>query len=157
MTTLKEGDRAPSFSLPDADGQKVSLSGFKGKRVVLYFYPKDDTPGCTTEACGFRDRIGAIHKADAVVVGVSPDGAEPYQKFRTKYGLPFTLLCDVNKDTLKDYGVWVSKLKFGKQSMGVARTTFIIGPDGTIEKIYKTVKPEVHADEVVSYLNSKAA
>lgn len=155
MTTLKEGMKAPDFSLLSNDEKKVSLKDFKGKRVVLYFYPKDDTPGCTIEACEFRDKIKSIQTKDAVVLGVSPDGKDSHNKFIEKFRLPFTLLSDEEKKTSNDYGVWVKKNMYGKEYMGVARTTFVIGKDGTIEKIYEKVKPEGHAEEILEFLKSK--
>ena len=153
MPVLKEGSAAPGFSLPASTGHTVSLSDFKGKkRVVLYFYPKDDTPGCTVEACGFRDKIRAIENCAAVVLGVSPDGIPSHNKFVEKFKLPFILLSDEEKKVCRDYGVWVKKSMYGKEYMGVARTTFIIGKDGRVEKIYEKVKPEIHTNEVLSQL-----
>ena len=152
---LKEGVKAPEFSLPASNGKIVSLKDFKGKkRVVLYFYPKDDTPGCTTEACGFRDSIKQVETKDAVVLGISPDGVDSHNRFIQKFKLPFILLSDVEKKTCKDYGVWVKKSFMGKEFMGVARTSFIIGKAGTIEKIYEKVKPEGHAEEILEFLKS---
>ena len=154
MATLKEGMKAPEFNLLANDGKKVSLKDFKGKRVVLYFYPKDDTPGCTVEACEFRDKIKSIQTKDAVILGVSPDGKDSHNKFIEKFNLPFTLLSDEEKKTSEDYGVWVKKSMYGKEYMGVSRTTFVIGKDGTIEKIYEKVKPEGHAEEVLALLKN---
>lgn len=152
---LKEGDAAPEFNLLAHHGQKVQLKDFKGKkRVVLYFYPKDDTPGCTVEACGFRDKISAIESKDTIVLGVSPDGVASHTKFIEKFKLPFLLLSDEDKKTCKDYGVWVKKRLYGREYMGVERTTFIIGKEGKIEKIYAKVKPDGHTDEILSFLSN---
>ncbi len=155
MAKLQEGVKAPEFKLPSSEGKEISLKSFKGKkRVVLYFYPKDNTPGCTVQACGFRDKIKPIEKLDAVILGVSPDDLEKHEKFINKFDLPFTLLSDEEKGMLKDYGVWVKKNMYGKEYMGVARTTFIIGKDGKIEKIYEKVKPEGHNEEVIDFLKN---
>jgi peroxiredoxin Q/BCP len=152
---VKEGQKAPGFKTAANNGREVSLSDYKDKRrVVLYFYPKDDTPGCTVEACGFRDSIKQIEKIDAVVLGVSPDGVESHNKFIEKFKLPFLLLSDTDKDICKAYGVWVKKSMYGREYMGVARSTFIIGKDGKIEKIFEKVKPDAHADEVLQFLKS---
>ena len=140
---INEGDKAPAFD---------ALTKLKGRRVVLYFYPKDDTPGCTVEACQFRDNMKAIGKLDAVVLGLSPDGAASHDKFIKKFKLPFTLVSDEDKAICKAYGVWVKKSMYGREYMGVARTTFIVGKDGKIEKIYEKVKPEGHAEEVLEFL-----
>ena len=154
---LKEGDKAPGFSAAASNGQTISLDDYKGKsRVVLYFYPKDDTPGCTIEACSFRDHLPSFGKMDAVVLGVSPDGVESHGKFIKKFKLPFILLSDEVKKISKDYGVRIKKNFMGNEYMGVARTTFIIGKDGKIEKIYEKVKPLGHAKEVLGYLDSIA-
>ena len=151
---LREGDKAPEFTLASSGGKNVSLKDFKGKqRVILYFYPKDDTPGCTVEACGFRDKIKAIEKKDAVVLGVSPDSVVSHDKFIDKFKLPFILLADVDKKVCQDYGVWAEKSMYGKKYMGVARTTFVIGKDGIIEKIYEKVKPDVHTAEILEFLD----
>ena len=150
---LKEGGKAPEFKLPASNGKEVSLKDYRGKaRVILYFYPKDDTPGCTVEACGFRDTVKVIEKQDAVVLGVSPDGAASHNKFIEKFKLPFILLSDEDKKVCEAYGVWVKKSMVGREYMGVARTTVIIGKDGNIEKIYEKVKPEGHAAEVLDFL-----
>ncbi len=150
---IKIGDPAPSFSTPDQDGKIVSLKDFfKQKNVVLYFYPKDDTPGCTVEACGFRDEIKSFEKIDAVVLGVSPDSAEKHTKFIAKFQLPFTLLSDEQKKICQDYGVWVEKSMYGRKYMGVARSTFIIGKDGKIKNIFEKVTPQGHNQEVLSAL-----
>jgi thioredoxin-dependent peroxiredoxin len=153
MMALKVGDKAPDFKMVSNEGKTVSLADYKGKqKVVLYFYPKDDTPGCTVEACGFRDSIKKIQKKDAVVLGVSPDDTKSHNKFIEKFGLPFLLLSDEDKKVSSAYGVWVKKSMYGREYMGVARTTFLIGKDGKIEKIYEKVKPEGHAEEVLAQL-----
>ena len=152
---LKEGDKAPEFTLASSEGKDISLKDYRGKkRVVLYFYPKDDTPGCTVEACAFRDNIKKISGLDAVVLGVSPDDVKSHGKFVEKFKLPFTLLADTEKKVVNAYGVWMKKSMYGREYMGVGRTTFIIGKDGKIEKIYEKVKPDVHAEEVLDYLKN---
>ncbi|HTL70625.1 MAG TPA: thioredoxin-dependent thiol peroxidase [Candidatus Eisenbacteria bacterium] len=152
--TLKEGRKAPEFTLPASNGKNVSLSDYRGKqRVILYFYPKDDTPGCTVEACGFRDSIKKFEKGGAVVLGVSPDAVASHNKFIEKFNLPFILLADEDKKVCKAYGVWVEKSMYGKKYMGVARTTFVIGRDGKIEKVYEKVKPDAHTREVLEFLS----
>ena len=157
MSIPKEGKKAPGFKLPASNGKEVSLKDYEGKnRVVLYFYPKDDTPGCTVEACGFRDGIKKIGKLDAVVLGVSPDGVKSHDKFIEKFKLPFLLLADEEKKVCNDYGVWVKKSMYGREYMGVARTTFIIGKNGKIEKVYEKVKPDVHTEEVLEFLSKNA-
>ena len=150
---IPEGTEAPDFSLPDANGKTVKLSDFAGKTVVLYFYPKDDTPGCTAEACGFRDMGKEFEKRGAVVLGISPDNPASHAKFAGKYRLPFTLLADVGAKVAADYGVWGEKNFMGKKFMGVARTTFIIAPDGEVEKVFRDVKPEGHDKEVLAWLD----
>ncbi len=156
MPVLKEGAKAPEFTLPSSNGKEISLKDYKGKnRVILYFYPKDDTPGCTVEACEFRDQIKTIEKKDAIVLGVSPDDLKSHDKFIGKFNLPFVLLSDSEKKVCNAYGVWVKKSMYGKEYMGVARTTFIIGKDGKIEKIYEKVKPEGHAQEVLDWLKKE--
>ncbi len=149
---LKEGDKAPEFEMADAQGKMHTLNEYKGKKVVLYFYPKDDTPGCTIEACGFRDLHGAIKNKNAVVLGVSPDNPESHEKFVQKFGLPFTLLWDVDKSVCKAYGAWGKKNFMGKEFDGLLRTTFIIGESGKIEKIFRDVKPSGHDKEVLESL-----
>ena len=157
MPVPQEGQKAPEFTLPASNGKEVSLKDYlKKSRVVLYFYPKDDTPGCTVEACGFRDGIKKIQKLDAVVLGVSPDGLKAHDKFIEKFKLPFLLLADEEKEICKKYGVWVKKSMYGREYMGVARTTFIIGKDGKIEKVYEKVKPEPHTAEVLEFLSTNA-
>lgn len=152
---LAEGNRAPEFQAAVNGSQKIALKDFLGKkRVVLYFYPKDDTPGCTVEACGFRDKHAGLEKTGAVILGVSPDDAASHERFIKKFTLPFTLLSDEDKAIAKAYGVWIKKSMYGKEYMGVARTTFIIGKDGKIEKIFEKVKPDGHNDEVQAFLQS---
>ncbi len=149
---LKEGDQAPDIHLRTDSGEEFQLADLKGKRLVLYFYPKADTPGCTTEACEFRDGIQGFGKKGAVVVGISPDKPSAQAKFKTKYGLPFALLADEEKAAANAYGVWKEKNMYGKKVMGIERTTFVIGPDGKIEKIYGKVKAKGHAAEVLENL-----
>lgn len=147
---LKEGDKAPSFSLPSDNGETISLKDLKGKTVVLYFYPKDMTPGCTQEACDFRDAQAKFKKSDAVVLGVSKDPVERHVKFQEKYDLNFPLLSDEDGSVCEAYGVWKQKSLYGKKFMGIERTTFIIGPTGKIEKIYSKVKVKGHAEEILA-------
>ena len=139
MAGIAEGKKAPDFTLTDAEGKKVSLSGFKGKDVVVYFYPKDDTPGCTKEACGFRDLWKDLQRAGVVVLGVSPDAGASHQKFVTKYKLPFTLLSDPDKKLMQAWGAYGEKMMYGKKTMGVIRSTVWIGPDGVVKKHWKRV------------------
>lgn len=152
VQSLTPGSPAPDFTLPNQDGKPVSLSKLRGKTVVLYFYPKDDTSGCTKEACEFRDLFQKFSKLKAALYGVSPDSPESHRKFIAKYQLPFPLLSDESKEVLKRYGVWVEKSMYGRKYMGVERTTFIIGPEGSILHIFPKVKPEGHAAEVESFL-----
>jgi peroxiredoxin Q/BCP len=147
---LKVGDKAPAFTAATNGGGTVSLADFKGKHVVLYFYPKDDTPGCTKEACAFRDGFAAFKKKGAVVLGVSPDSVKSHDKFVEKFKLPFTLLADDDKQIVQAYGVWGEKVFMGRKYQGVHRVTFLIGPDGIIKQIWPKVKPEEHADEVLA-------
>jgi peroxiredoxin Q/BCP len=149
---LREGDPAPEIALEDESGKPTKLSSLRGKTVVLYFYPKADTPGCTKESCEFRDASKKFGRKDAVIVGVSPDKSAAQAKFRTKYSLPFTLLADVNHEAADAYGVWKEKSMYGKKYMGIERSTFVIGPDGRIRKIFRKVKPEGHAGEVLEML-----
>ena len=149
---LKEGDQAPDIHLPTDSGGEFHLAALRGKRVILYFYPKADTPGCTTEACEFRDDIQAFDKKGALVVGISPDKPSAQAKFKAKYSLPFPLLADGEKAAAQAYGVWKEKNLYGRKTMGIERTTFVIGPDGTIEKIYGKVKAKGHAAEVLENL-----
>jgi peroxiredoxin Q/BCP len=149
---LKEGDKAPDFELIGDDGKYYKLKDFRGKKVILYFYPKDMTPGCTTEACEFRDSHKAFTKKNTVILGVSADSAEKHIKFKNKYDLPFTLLSDENKSMLEKYGVWQEKNNYGKKYMGIVRTTFIIDENGKIEKIYNKVSAKGHAENVLKTL-----
>jgi peroxiredoxin Q/BCP len=149
---LKEGDKAPDFTVSTNGGGKLSLSDYKGKNVILYFYPKDDTPGCTKEACAFRDFYGDFKKKGAVVFGVSTDSTKSHDKFVEKFKLPFTLLADEDKKIVEAYGVWGEKSFMGRKYMGTHRVTFLIGPDGKIKKIWPKVKPEEHAEEVLNAL-----
>ena len=149
---LKEGDKAPDFSAETSGGGRVSLPELKGKSIVLYFYPKDDTPGCTKEACAFRDAYDKFRKKSAVVLGVSVDPVKSHDKFTEKFKLPFTLLSDPDKKIVQDYGVWGEKSFMGRKYMGTHRMTFLIGPDGRIKKIWPKVKPDEHAEEVLAAL-----
>ena len=150
MSELREGENAPGFTLKNSDGEPVKLSDFKGSRVILYFYPKDDTPGCTTQACDFRDNCESLTKSDIFVIGVSPDTSEIHKKFKVKYSLPFELLADTDKKVATMYGAFGEKKLYGKVSMGIIRSTFVIAPDGRIEKIYRNVKATGHVERVVS-------
>lgn len=149
---LTIGDIAPDFSLPDAEGNAHSLASLRGRRVVLYFYPRDNTPGCTKEACGFRDAYPDYQNRDAVILGVSTDDAKSHAKFVRKYQLPFPLLCDRDGAVAAAYGSYGPKKFMGKEYTGIHRSTFVIGPDGRIEKIYRKVKPESHAAEILADL-----
>lgn len=146
---------APAFSLPDQNGQIHKLSDYKGKWVLLYFYPKDDTAGCTKEACAIKDKFPSFTKLGAVVLGVSKDSSQSHDKFARKYKLPFTLLADESTQVQQSYGVWQEKSMYGRKYMGTARTSFLINPQGKIAKVYEKVKPETHASEVLRDLNSK--
>jgi peroxiredoxin Q/BCP len=153
---LQPGVSAPTFTLPSSTGETIDLSDYKGKsRVVLYFYPRADTPGCTKEACGFRDAIAAYRKLDVPVFGVSPDPIEDVKKFAEKFKLNFPLLADADHAVTEKYGAWQEKNMYGKKYMGAARTTFVIGKDGTIEHVFEKVKPEGHDQEVLDYLTGK--
>jgi thioredoxin-dependent peroxiredoxin len=149
---LKENDVAPDFTVPDQDGKPVSLSDFRGRKVVLYFYPKDDTSGCTTQACDLRDHAEEFDARDAVVLGVSPDSATSHTRFREKYELPFTLLADTDHALATKYGVWVEKKNYGRTYWGNERTTFVIGEDGRIRKILPRVKPAEHVAQVLQLI-----
>jgi thioredoxin-dependent peroxiredoxin len=146
---LKEGTTAPAFKTTDADGETVSLKDLRGQKVVLYFYPKDDTPGCTKEACSFRDSFAKFKKRGIAVLGVSPDSEASHKKFETKYKLPFTLLADRDHSIAEAYGVWGEKKFMGRTYMGILRTTFLIDEKGKIKKVFEKVKPEDHASEVL--------
>jgi thioredoxin-dependent peroxiredoxin len=145
-------DKAPDFTLPDQNGKELSLKDYRGRYIVLYFYPRADTPGCTVEACEFRDAYKNIEKTGAVILGISPDTAKAQKKFSDKYTLPFTLLADADKKVCNLYGMIQEKNMYGKKVMGVARTTLIIGPDGRIKHIFRKVKPQGHSAEVLEYL-----
>ena len=149
---LKEGDAAPLFTAGTNGGGRLSLADFKGQNVVLYFYPKDDTPGCTKEACAFRDQFAEFTRKGAVVLGVSPDPVKSHDKFVEKFKLPFTLVADDDKKIVEAYGVWGEKSFMGRKYMGTHRVTFLIGPDGRIKKIWPLVKPDEHAAEVLAAL-----
>ena len=151
---LETGMKAPDFTLTDTDGKTVSLSDFLGKKVVLYFYPKDNTPGCTRQACAFAAAYEGFKVKDVVVMGVSRDSVASHQKFARKYDLPFILLADPELQAIQAYGVWQEKKLYGKVSMGVVRTTFIIDEQGNIEKIMPKVKPDTNAAEILSYLGA---
>jgi peroxiredoxin Q/BCP len=152
--TLQPGDKAPSFKLPASTGETIGLADFKGKRVVLYFYPRADTPGCTKEACGFRDAIAGYKELDVPVLGVSPDPIEDVKEFSQKFKLNFPLLADADHAVCEKYGVWQEKSMYGKKYWGAARTTFVISPEGKIEHVFERVKPEGHDREVMEYLRA---
>ncbi|MDB4919948.1 thioredoxin-dependent thiol peroxidase [Mucilaginibacter sp.] len=152
MATLKEGDKAPDFTAKDQNGKTVSLSDFKGKNVILYFYPKDDTPGCTAEACSFRDNYQSMLGQGFEVIGVSTDDEKSHKKFETKYSLPFPLIADTDKSINDAYGVWVEKNMYGKKYMGTARKTFLISTDGTITKIIDKVDTKNSSQQVLDLL-----
>ena len=149
---LEISQKAPDFTLPDQDGKAVSLSDFLGKKVVLYFYPKDNTPGCTRQACSFAGAYEGFRSKDVVVIGISKDSTASHQKFAAKYNLPFILLSDPELQAIQSYGVWQEKKLYGKVSMGVVRTTFLIDEQGCIEKVMPKVKPDTNAAEILSYL-----
>lgn len=149
------GTTAPDFTLPASDGSMVTLSALRGHHVVLYFYPKDDTPGCTTEACSFRDSWHTLEQRGVPVLGISRDSVQSHQKFAEKYGLPFTLLSDEGGEVTEKYGVWGEKSMYGKTYMGIFRVTFAIGPDGVIEHVWAKVHPEGHAAEVLAFLDEQ--
>ena len=146
---IEIGKKAPDFTLTDQDGNLHKLSDYHGKKLVLYFYPKDDTPGCTKEACSFRDNFSSFKKEGIDVLGVSIDDENSHTKFREKYKLPFNLLADTDKDVVEKYGVWVEKNLYGKKKWGIARKTFLIDKDGLIQHVFNKVKAEIHADEVL--------
>ena len=149
---LKEGQKAPDFTLAGGDGSQVSLASLKGKPVVLYFYPKDDTPGCTKEACAFRDTQSRLRKAGAVVLGVSPDSVASHQKFGAKYKLPFTLLSDPDKAIAKKFGAYGEKVMYGKKVVGMIRSTFVIDAEGVVRKVFPKVRVDGHAEQVLQAL-----
>lgn len=152
--SVLEGKTAPDFALLDENGKPVRLSDFKGKKVVLYFYPKDDTPGCTKEACGFRDDYATYHENGIVILGISPDSPRSHAKFKAKYNLPFTLLSDPHKEVIQVYGVWGKKKFMGREYEGVLRTTYLIDGDGRIIKVFENVRPEGHSAEILSVFES---
>ena len=151
---IAEGQEAPDFELTSDAGETVKLSELRGKPVVLYFYPKDDTPGCTTQACGIRDAYSEFERAGAIVLGVSPDNERSHVKFRQKYELPFTLLADTEHEVADRYGVWGEKKFMGKKYMGVNRSTFVIDEGGKVKKVFEKVMPATHADDVLAALAS---
>ncbi|HJR35080.1 MAG TPA: thioredoxin-dependent thiol peroxidase [Gemmatimonadales bacterium] len=152
MTPLSEGAEAPDFSLESDSGETVSLAQLRGKPVVLYFYPRDDTPGCTTEACEFRDAWDEVKKTGAMVLGVSPDTVASHRKFKSKFWLPFPLLADPDHQVAERYGAWGERSMYGRKFQGILRTTFVIGPDGRIKKVFERVKPKGHAAQVLESL-----
>ena len=149
---LKEGAKAPAFTLKNAEDESISLSDFAGKTVVVYFYPKDDTPGCTKEACSFRDHYDDILEAGAVVLGISADSVTSHARFKAKFGLPFHLLSDPEKTVIQAFGAWGLKKNYGKEYMGLLRSTFVIGPDGVVVKVYDKVKTAVHGEEILELI-----
>ena len=158
MNRPQIGTAAPHFSLPNQDGEIVNITDFIGKKhVVLYFYPKDDTPGCTKEACGFRDALPDLTARNAVVLGVSPDSSESHSRFREKYDLPFTLLADPEHTVAEKYGAWREKTLYGKKSMGIVRSTFVIDADGRVAKLFKHVRADGHAEKVVAAVDAITA
>jgi thioredoxin-dependent peroxiredoxin len=154
MSRLAEGQKAPAFTLKDQNGDKVSLKDFAGERVVLYFYPADDTPGCTKEACQFNDELSSFRDLHVKVIGISPDGADKHQAFRSKYELNFTLLSDPDKSVMEKYGAFGEKMMYGRKVQGVIRSTFVIGLKGTIERAYYNVRADGHAAKVLAGLTS---
>ena len=153
---LEAGAQAPDFTLPDGEGNRISLSDFAGRKVVLYFYPRDNTPGCTRQACAFAGAFEEFRRIDAVVIGISKDSAASHKKFAEKYDLPFLLLSDPELAAIRAYGVWQEKKNYGKVSMGVVRSTFVIDENGIIEKVMPKVKPDTNAEEILTYLAGKA-
>ena len=152
---LEVGMKAPEFTLPDKDGNMVSLADFAGKKVVLYFYPRDNTPGCTRQACAFASAYEEFKNINAVVIGVSKDSVTSHQKFAEKHGLPFILLSDPERAAIEAYGVWQEKKNYGKVSMGVGRSTFVIDENGVVEKVMPKVKPDTNAAEIMAYLRGE--
>jgi len=149
---VEEGKSAPDFTLPDDTGKAVTLSQFRGRSVVLYFYPADDTPGCTAESCSFRDHLPEFDKRDTVILGISPDGVESHVKFKQKFSLPFPLLADTERKVATAWGVFGPKTVFGRETMGIVRSTFVIGPDGVVKKAFRGVKVDGHTREVLAAL-----
>jgi peroxiredoxin Q/BCP len=154
MAKLTEGAQAPTFTLPDQDGNQVSLDDFKGAKVLVYFYPADDTPGCTKEACQFNDNLAGFQAAGVPVIGVSPDDAASHQRFRNKYGLRFPLLTDADHAVMDAWGAWGEKTSYGRSSVGVLRSTFLLDEDGRVERAWHNVKADGHAASVLSQLQS---
>jgi peroxiredoxin Q/BCP len=154
MAQLEEGAQAPTFTLPDQDGNRVSLDDFKGSKVLVYFYPADDTPGCTKEACQFNDNLAGFQAAGVPVIGVSPDDAASHQRFRNKYGLRFPLLTDADHAVMDAWGTWGEKTSYGRRSVGVLRSTFLLDEDGRVERAWHNVKADGHAATVLSHLRS---
>ncbi|WP_295767100.1 thioredoxin-dependent thiol peroxidase [uncultured Mucilaginibacter sp.] len=154
MSSLKQGDKAPEFSAKDQNGNTVSLDNYKGKTVILYFYPKDDTPGCTAESCDFRDNYEYLSSQGYEVIGVSVDDEKSHKKFETKYSLPFTLIADTDQKIVNDYGVWVEKNMYGKKYMGTQRTTFIINPEGVISHVIAKVDTKNSSQQVLDLLKA---
>ncbi|MCH2311063.1 MAG: thioredoxin-dependent thiol peroxidase [SAR202 cluster bacterium] len=152
--TLKEGDIAPAFSLPASNGENVSLNDYKGKKVVIYFYPKDDTPGCTIEACNFRDDYSEITEAGAVILGVSKDDIKSHNKFINKFDLPFLLLSDESTEMISAYGAWVKKKMYGKEYYGVFRKTYLIDEEGKIQRIWPKVDVKTHSKEIIELIKN---
>jgi len=155
--SVTEGQIAPDFALPANDGSTVRLLDLRGKKVVLYFYPKDDTPGCTKEACAFRDNLGVLQSMGVVVLGVSPDSVASHQKFAQKYGLPFPLLADEGAQVATTYGVWKEKKQYGRTYMGIERTTFLIDENGIVQRVFPKVKVDGHVEEVIEAIRSLEA
>jgi peroxiredoxin Q/BCP len=155
--SVTEGQIAPDFTLPATDGSTVRLLDLRGKKVVLYFYPKDDTPGCTKEACAFRDNLGVLQSMGVVVLGVSPDSVASHQKFAQKYGLPFPLLADEGAQVATTYGVWKEKKQYGRTYMGIERTTFLIDENGIVQRVFPKVKVDGHVEEVIEAIRSLEA
>ena len=156
MQELTEGTAAPDFSSKDQNGQSIKLSDFRGKKVILFFYPKDNTPGCTKEACAYRDASQNFEANNTVILGVSPDNEKSHKKFIDKFDLPFQLLCDTDKDICEAYGVWVEKSMYGKKYMGVERSTFLIDEDGNLAAVRRKVKPEPHVAEMLELADAKS-
>jgi thioredoxin-dependent peroxiredoxin len=152
MATLQEGDKAPDFTAKDQNGKTVSLSGYKGKNVILYFYPKDNTPACTAEACSFRDNYQSMLKLGFEVIGVSADTEKSHKKFETKFALPFTLIADTDKSIVEAYGVWGEKMLFGRKYMGIIRKTFVINEGGIIDKIIEKVDTQNASQQIIDFL-----
>jgi peroxiredoxin Q/BCP len=156
MAMVKEGRKAPDFTLPSSQGGEVSLKSLRGKPVVLYFYPKDDTPGCTREACAFRDSQAALKKRGAVVLGLSGDSLQSHERFKAKYKLNFPLLADTDKAVAKKYGAWGEKVMYGKKVVGMIRSTFVIDPEGVVRKVFPRVRVDGHAEQVLEALSDLA-